>query len=389
MDRSTGERIRDIRKRRGLSQKELAGMCGLSRSWIQQQEENTAPPAPLETLHKVARALKVATSMLAAGPRSGTPHPQTAEDWAAVRNALYGHGPQAAAPATAGGVLGVLAEIRPALAANRYSEVAALLPALIRDAGTLSGDERGARSRVLNLTAWLLTQTRQPDAAADAVRMARDAACGDRLLEAAAVNTLCWSLLRQGDLSGAGDLAAREADRIEPRLSTATVSELALWGRLQLGVVNAAARDNRPGEAADALSLASAAAERIGREVPADGSTTRTFGPVTVQMITAESAAIAERPADVLAIAERIPPASLLHPLSASRCRHRLDVAHARVMRRDYPEAIAIMQELRAQVPEWLVQQGYARTILARMRDHRRTMSKEMRDLADAVRLPL
>ena len=136
------------------------------------------------------------------------------------------------------------------------------------------------------------------------------------------------------------------------------------------------------------VSLATAAAERVGREVSADGSTTRTFGPATVRMIAAESAALEENPDEVLAIAEAIGP-SALHPQSASRCRHRLDVAHARVMKRDYPEAIAILQELRARVPEWLVQQGYARTILARMRDHRSTTSQEMRDLADAVRLPL
>jgi transcriptional regulator with XRE-family HTH domain len=395
MNRTTGERIRDIRKRRGLSQKELARLSGLSRSWVQHQEEGIAPEPPLETLHKVARALKVPTTVLAGGVRPGAPHPQTAQDWQQVRDALYGHGPQPGGEATPAGVLEVLAAVRPALAANRYAAVAAILPALIRDAGTLGGHDDGARSRVLNLAAWLLTQTRQWNPAADAAHMARDAARGDRLLEAAAVSTLAWALLRQGDLAGARDLAAGEAARIEPRFSTATVRELALWGRLLLAANNAAVRDNRPGEAADMLSLARAAGSRVGREICPDGSTARTFGPLTVWMITAENAAIERRPDQVISVAENIPaiaasfPPGILYPLSASRCRHRLDVANAHVMKRDYAAALEILQALRAGVPEWLAEQGYARVILGNMRDKRRSLTPEMRDLADAVRLPL
>src|SRR5690242_18357484 len=109
MNRTTGERIRDIRKRRGLSQKELARLCGLSRSWVQQQEENLVPPPPLETLHKVARVLRVPTTLLAAGVQPGPPHPQDAQDWAPVTDALYGRAPQAGGEATAEGVLDVLA----------------------------------------------------------------------------------------------------------------------------------------------------------------------------------------------------------------------------------------------------------------------------------------
>lgn len=383
-----GDRIRRVRKRRGLTQRQLAERSGLSVSWVRQQEQGTAPEPPLETLHKVAVALAVPTSTLATGvPRPGSPHPQTAGDWAEVRDAMRGHAP-AAEPATPDGVLEMLAAVRPMLAANRFSAVAAVLPPLIRDARTLEGDDHGARSRVLNLTAWLLTQTRQWDAAAEAAQMARDAARGNPLNEAAAVNTLCWSLLRQARLTEALELAAAEADRIEPRFSSARPRELALWGRLLLSVTNAAVRDNRPGEAADALSLASAAAERIGQEISADGSTTRTFGPVTVRMIAAENAVLTGKPDRVLAIAEGMPP-QVLHPMSASRCRHRLVVADAYVQKRDYPRALEVLQGLLEDVPEWLAQQWYASRILTNITEQRRILTQEMRDLAEAVHLPL
>ena len=389
MNDTTGDRIRSVRKRRGLTQAKLAEKSGLSVSWIRQQEQGTAPEPPLETLHKVAVSLKVPTSTLAGTARPPGPHPHTAEDWEEVRDALHGHAPQPAEPATPDGVLEMLEAVRPMLAANRYIAVAAILPNLIRDAGTLDDHDHGARSRVYNLAAWLLTQTRQWDAAETAAQMAIDAAGGNPLDEAAAVNTLCWSLLRQGRLTQALAMATATADKIEPpKFSRATTRELSSWGRLLLAGTNAAVRDNRPGEAENMLSLAAAAAAKIGREVCADGSTTRTFGPVSVGMIAAENAVLTEQPDQVLAIARDIPP-SPLYPLSASRCRHRLDVANAHVMLHGYDKAIEAFQGLQEDVPEWLAQQRYARVILADMTGKRRLLTTAMRELADAIYLPL
>lgn len=393
MDRSTGERIRDVRKRRGLSQKELAKAAGFSTIWVKRIEQGAADP-PTETLGRLARVLKVTTTYLLTAADPAKPAPQPDENWLDVQEALYGHFPPPDGEVTPEGVLSSVTALRPALAANRYTEVRAVLPRLIRDADTLNGEGRHAQSRVLNLTGWLLTQTRQWDAAETAVLMAADAGAGT-LDAASALNTWCWLLLRQGELSRARQMATAEAVKIEPKFSTASERHLAMWGRLLLGVTNAAIRDNRPGEAADALSLARAAAGRIGREVCLDGSTARTFGPVSTMMILAENAAIERRPDKVLGIAEGIPTiaagigAGMLHPGSASRRRHRLDIANAHVMLRRYPEAMGILRELRAEAPEWLVQQGYARRIVKDILEQRRSLTQEMRDLADAVALPL
>jgi transcriptional regulator with XRE-family HTH domain len=391
---SAGDKIRGVRKRRGLSQKELAKASGFSLSWVKKLEQGESD-APVETLRRIAIALKVPTIALIAGaPVIEGADQRTAEDWTEVRDALYEHAPPPEGDVTCEGVLGVVTSLRPALAANRFAEARTVLPGLLRDAWALDGEGRYAQSRVFNLAAWLLTQTRQWDAAADAARMSADAA-PDRLEAAAALNTLCWLRLRRGELAEARGLATAGANSIEPRFSAATPKELMMWGRLLLGITNAAIRDNRPGEAADALSLARAAAGRIGREVCLDGATARTFGPVSVMMIMAENAAIDQRPDQVLAIAANIPavaatlPGGVLHPAAASRRRHRLDVANALVMLRRYPEAMGIMAELRAEAPEWLVQQRYARQVLKNLVDKRRTLTREMRDLADAVGLPL
>jgi len=55
MDASTlGERIRSVRRRRGLTQRELATAAGASESLIKKLEQGTITDLRLETLHKLA-----------------------------------------------------------------------------------------------------------------------------------------------------------------------------------------------------------------------------------------------------------------------------------------------------------------------------------------------
>lgn len=379
------ERVREVRKRRGMTQRELASRSGLSLRTVKDAESPEGPQPRIRTLHALARGLHVTTAELMT-PGQPEADPVAPDQWHDVRDALYRPAPDQDAD-----VRDVLAGLRacmPGLAENRYSDVRAELPDLIRDAASLGDEGRAAQSRVLNATAWLLTQTRQWDDALTAGRRALDAAPdrGDKL---AAVNTLCWCLLRQGRLGEAGDLAVEWADRTEPRISRASDADLAGWGKLWLYVANAQVRNNEPGAAADALRIAGAAAARIGREVGTDESTTRTFGPVTVPMIAAENMVLSGKPDRALAIAERLPRSGLVHAMSASVLRHRLDVAAAHSQVREHAQAVEVMEDLRRKAPQWLAQQRYARDVLAVVIRRRRTLTPGMRQLADAVRLPL
>ncbi|MEU7942429.1 helix-turn-helix domain-containing protein [Microbispora bryophytorum] len=381
--------LRGWRKRRGLTQPELARASGVSASYISKIETGQHVDVRIETVRKLAVVLRVQTTTLMgkrgdaeAAPMSGAVLP--AEVWEPTRRALVGQYGQPDEEPTVAGVTAALDGMKPSLAANRYGDVAQVLPALIRDAEALNGAGRGVLSQVLNTAGWTLTQTRQFTLAEPTLRQALDMA-DDRLDAAAAVNTLVWLYLRQGKLDHARVLATQWADDIEPRMSRATVRELTMWGRLLLGITNAAVRDNRPGEAEDTLRLAASAATAIGREVESDSSTTRTFGPVTVAMIRAESATIQDRPDETLRIAARIPSSGVLHAISASRNRHRLDVAAALVSTRRVPEAVTVMAELAAHSPQWLAQQRYARDTLTRVLRRRRTLTMEMRNLANLM----
>ncbi|MGY2124042.1 helix-turn-helix domain-containing protein [Nocardia gipuzkoensis] len=378
-----GDRLKNARKRAGMTQRDLANTSGVSLSQIRKIEQGDYEPR-LETLRKFAVALKVRTSQLQDQPDYQIPDTDTEAQWEPVWPALFGNSPDADEPATAAGVQATLDAVQAMISADKYRDVTALLPGLIRDADSVE-DGRSIRFRVLNMTASLLVQTRQFEAADAVLNRAMDAA--ESHIEAATViDTMLWALLRQGRLDDARALATTWADDIEPRFSRASASTVAIWGRLWLKVANAAVRDNQPGEAEDAMSMARAAAYRIGREIYIERLLGRTFGPMEVAYISAESFAIAGEPEKTLAIAGQVP-APTIEPNGASRLRHRLDVANAQVQIGQFSEALDGLWGVQRAAPEWLVQQRYARDILGKIVTTRRTLTWEMRELADRIRL--
>jgi transcriptional regulator with XRE-family HTH domain len=387
---SPGDRLASIRMRRGFTQEDLARQSGVSVATIRNMEQGAGYQPRVQTLLKLATALRVDTSALMGPGRAEAPDPAPVDQWDDVRAALYRELPPAAGPASEDGILAGLAAVVPDIGANRYSRARLMLPGLIRDARSLGAEGRAAQAAVYHAAAWLLTQTRQFSDAEAAARLAVDAA-PDRVRASGPAGTRAWALLRQGRLAEAAALTEKWADDLEPaRLSRAPLAQVAAWGKMLLYVNNAACRDNRPGAAEDALALAGVAAQRLGREVVLDSSTTRTFGPTAVLMIRGENEALTGNPRKVLDIAGRVTVEGLPWAQSASKRRHRLDVASAHVMLRDRDEAVGVLSELKDQAPEWLAQQRTARDVLeALLPQWKRTIPRHVRDLADAVQLPL
>lgn len=392
-----GDRIRDVRKRRGLTQRELADKAGVSLSWVKKAEQGAdGYESPrMEMLHKAARALRVPTSALAAGQDAEPPRQADVDRWEPVRRALEGrHQGVPDAEPTLNGLTAAFGGVVPLLIADRYDEVGVLLPGLLRDADALVGlgadggqvPARRLRSQVRQVTALLMSHTWQFDVAADAAALAADDA-GDELTRLGAVDQQCWGLIRAGHLPEVRVLADREAAQAEPRISKASPEALAAWGRLLIRLSTADARDNRPGEAADVLRYARAAAVACGADIRVAATPWDLFGPAAVAVIGCENAVMQERPEAALGAARRLRAESFAVPRYWYR--HRLDVAKAHAMVREHGEAVAVLQEVRAASPGWLAQQRYARDILGSVIDRRRVLTPEMRDLADAVGLPL
>lgn len=391
-----GERIRDVRKRRGLTQQELAKLSGVSLSYVRKLEQDAYDgDVRLETAHKLARVLAVPTSALIVGPDAAQPERGAVDQWAPARRALAGGpGAEVTGELTLAGLeTGVRAAVS-AVLDSRYAELCLILPGLLRDADALVAASAGEaqrqarqlRSRIRQVTAYMMGQTWQFDTANEAIELAISDA-GDELTEMAAADWKCWALLRQGRLTETAELATRWADDTEPRMSSATPAELTAWGRFLILISTAAVRDNRPEEADEALRLARMAAAGLGRDIIPKFNPWQVFGPATVAMVAAENAMIKGQPGVALSIGSRVVRQGF--PVPRNYHRHRLDVASAHATVHQYSEAVTVLQEIRTAAPEWLVQQRYAADILTRIISHRRRLTPEVRDLAGFLHLPL
>ncbi|MFF8901653.1 helix-turn-helix domain-containing protein [Streptomyces lydicus] len=375
-----GTRVRDTRKRRGFTQRGLADASGVSLSLIRQLEQGTVAGTRMETAHKLATALRVPTSRLLERDPEESVDDAPAEAWLPLQRAVQVPDQPAEEP-TVTGVTALLPAVRRAYFANRLGELSALMPPLLRDTDAL-GDSTAARTvraHLLQIAGSVLTQVRAYDAAETALQRALDDA-PDRLRGASIITTWSWLLVRQGRLAASRELATQWADDVEPRLSRATPEELAAWGWLLLQASAAALRDNRPGEAADMMRLARAVAVMTGRELPRGRDRLTTWGPVTVGYKAAERHIVLDQPDRVLAMAGAGSQAA-----STEYHRHRLDVARAHVMMRQYGEAVDALQGVHEAAPEWLTQQRYAQDILSDVVERRRTLTPQMRALCEAL----
>lgn len=391
-----GRRVREARKRRGLTQRELARLSRVSISLLTKLEAGHVSGVRLGTVRKLADTLDVTTSALMSEPDAAPPDTGSVAGWAPLRQAISGHYDDAPGELpTIGGVRDAFADAVGAVLGSRYSDLQALLPPLVRDvddlvslsAGADASRARQVRSDIRHLAAYMLGQTWQFGAAAEVIDLAISDA-DDDLTALAALDCKVWLLLREGRLAESRELAARWADSTEPlRISRATPDELAAWGRLLIWVSSASVRDNRPDEAQEALRLAGVAAAAIGADAIPHYNPWEVFGPATVAMARAENATITGRPDLTLGIGARVD--GRRYPMPRNFRRHRLDVAHALATTRQGDKAIGVLREIRAQAPEWLAEQRYARDILSGIIRRRRTLSDDMRDLAEFLHLPI
>ncbi|MVO84650.1 helix-turn-helix domain-containing protein [Streptomyces sp. p1417] len=398
-----GERLRELRLRRGLTQERLAERAGLSLGVVKKLERGGT--ARLDAYHSLARALKVRTSVLfeSPGPHANTRTDDDNIDLMTLRQAV-------APPVTFSGrvsatetvdtepdlprLQATALEIGTAYHQDLYDEVAGLLPGLVHAAHASvrhydNGPERSEalriRSDALQMAGRYLTQVRAYDLAHIALRDAiEDAVRIDDLQGvAAAVYQQGWLLMRQGRLDEAEQVSITTADAIEPRISRATRHSLGAWGKLLVHGSAAAARNNRPQEAREMLRIGRTAGAALGAGQAVAVSSWGRFDWRTVAFQGIENQLVAQRPDRVLGLSERMPtPVGRTGRLFMRR--HLLDVAQAHVMLRNGDQATDILWSLWDETPEWLRHQRMARETFhdALGKSKRRSLSPKQRELA-------
>ena len=401
MEPTIGDHLARIRRQSGLTQEQLAERSGISVEVIQKLEQGRRKGARIPTLNRLARALRVPTSVLfgdtssAAAERDPDAQPLSL---VGVRRALT-----PVAGLDGDGIDGGQADVPIASAARRavndatrsyyaddYATTLSALPALLAQVralvDTADGDDQltahAIAAEAHQVAGQLLIQLRQVDLAHVAISTAVDHArrTGAQTIGASVICSMAWLLMRQGRFAEAERLAVRTADQVEPRLSTASTDELSAWGWLLLRAAAAASRDARDDDAAEVLSLAAAGARRLdGRPL-----TLGEFGAGEVRVMQVETAVIARDPGRALSLSEGMTEPPLVAPWSWKR--HRLDVAWSRVQLGQYADATGVLMDLRDRAPTWLRHQRYARDIVQSISERRRrAMSTELAELASLV----
>ncbi|TDC09740.1 XRE family transcriptional regulator [Nonomuraea longispora] len=391
-----GDRLRELRRRRGMTQEEVAHAAGLSVQVVKKIEQGGS--ARLETLHQLARTLGVVTLTFVG---STSPEPREADHDEAVlsdiRSAINPPMGLSGRPVygTADGDELDLARLNKAVNAmtaayhsDRYDSLAGFLPALVRsahhhvEAYSERRDALRTRANIVGLAGRYLIQVRAHDLALVALHMSlKDALeIGDTPLAAAAVSGQAHAMLRQGRFDEVERLCAETAQELEPQLSKATPDELAAWGWMLLRASAAAARNNRPQEAREYIGMATAAAGPLQREHRTVDS--KTFGPVTVALKAVENAVVGGDAAKALELSAPLRRGDDMTDEEWDR--HLLDEARAHSETNNPDGAVDILLGIRGRSPQWLRYQQMARDTLRDVMSKRaRTLTGDQRVLAD------
>lgn len=402
---SLQENVRNHRRRTGMSQEELAEAAGLSTGVVGKVEQGGN--ARVETIHALARALGTTTSTLFAtealepiatdsgdGPRLSELR-RALMPPVGLKEAIVEH---EQAPTLA--VIQRDIDDQHALyRSDHYDSVAKRLPGILRSAEAAvalsEGEEEReraviTRARAFLLTGKYLTQVRRYDMAYHAlsrgIQDAREA--GNTQLATNGVVGMGWLLLRQDRFDEAERLATTTADEVEPRMSTATPAQLAVWGELLQRVASAALRNNRPDVANEARRMAITAASALGREHMNFSDHWGTFGPVTAETKLIEDLALIGDARGVLSRADDGAVSGkalrrLGRPSPNNWDRHRLDVAQAHVILGAHQDAMDELASIKATAPEWLKHQAMAGRLMEDiLKRRKRTLTKDMREMA-------
>lgn len=402
-----GDNLARIRRRRGLTQEQLAEHATVSVSVIRKLERADRDSASLPTLHKLAKALGVTTvDLFAPVPRfDERVDVDDRADMFAIRRALQPARTLSGAsvpsladdgePPTLDGLRGTVREINGMFRDSDYAGAVATLPTALaharRTIESLDGDDRTAAwmqmAQAYQTAAMVLIQLRREDLAWTALGEAMNAgrAADDDTLVAAAVCTENWLLTRQGRFDEAETAALSSAEAIEPSLTRSPLAQVAVFGWLNLGAASAAARNNRPDVAADALRRARAAAYVAAPFEAPDVQHWTSLSPPVVAVREVELAMVTGDVDSAMRSARDVP--DDLRP-AVTHQRFQLDVAAAYTERREYDEALAVLLQLRVAVPGWLRYQRYARSIADRLLHARpRSVPAELRELAEFLDL--
>ncbi|MFI1199036.1 helix-turn-helix domain-containing protein [Streptomyces sp. NPDC020883] len=393
-----GDRIARLRARRRLTQEGLAERAGLSVDIVRKLEQGVRRTARLGTLNALARALDVETSALVGKAttfevRSDGEQPSVLALRQAVSpvSELLGEEPDPEDPPGIAALQASLRSTEGIRREGRMAEIGSLLPQLIRDAkavahastGSAAASAQSVLAEAYQIAATTLAALGKEDAAFTALERARAAAAkgDDPHLETMGFSSLAWVLTKQGRLTDAERVALSAAERIEPGFRSPP-AELALWGILLLRAATAAVRLERRDTVLDLLTLAGAAAARLGAD-RIDYATP--FGPTNVGVAKVNFLVEMEDSAEALRAARTVPELRALPP--TWRARFHVDRALALADLHHDDGAVAALLTAERTAPEWMRYHSTSLRLVSELRGRERRRTSPLVELADRLDL--
>ena len=386
-----GRKIAAERRRRGLSQPELARMVDRSVAWVSQVERGVRRIDRMSVLENVAAALDVPLAELAAEApvvAAVTEEPPGAGELrlvlsgAHVLRAMLGGG-RAPAVRTLRTRTGKAWELTHA---GSYSELTHLLHGLVPDLETAARsapeDQRAEAFELLATTyqacSAALAKLGEPDVAWIAADRAMAAAerAGDPLLVAAGAYRLVFVFIAARQYGQAEETARTAAEALRPMIREGSPQAVSLWGGLTLQRAVIAARVNDADSAYGQLEQAGRIADELG-EGRNDYNTE--FGPANVGLYEIAIAVELGDAGRALRVATTVDTSRLS---AERRARMLIDVARAHAQRRQITEAVAALCEAEKITPEQVQGHELVRQLVSDLLTMQDAPSRELRELA-------
>jgi transcriptional regulator with XRE-family HTH domain len=395
--RALGQKIAAERRRRGLSQPELAQMIGRSVAWVSQVERGVRKVDRMSVLETVAAALEVPLAELAAEApvvAAVTGEPPGASGLRLVLAGTYAlramlDGRRPAALSTLHTKSRKAWELTHA---GSYTDLADLLRGLVPDLETAArAMPEAQRAEVYELMAATyqacsaaLAKLGEPEAAWIAADRAMAAAerAGNPLLVAAGAFRLVFVFLAARHYDQAEETARTAADALQHTADQGVPQTTSLWGGLTLQRAVAASRLNDPDAAYGHLERAAQAAKRLG-EGRNDYNTE--FGPANVRL---HEIAVAVELGDAGRALRAAATVDATGLSAERRARMLIDIARAHAQRRQVTEAVAVLHRAEDISPELVAGHELVRQLVSDLLTMHDPPPAKLRELAARVSTP-
>jgi transcriptional regulator with XRE-family HTH domain len=393
-----GRKIAEVRRRRGLSQPELARMIDRSVAWVSQVERGVRKVDRMSVLETLSDALEIPLSELAAEapivaavneepPGAATLRLVLSGSWS-LRAMLNGH--DAPSPAE------MRAQVDRAWSLtheSRYADLSDLLrdlvPALEAGARAVPEDQRAEMFELLaaayQACSSALANLGEPEAAWIAADRGMAAAerAGSPLLVAAGAFRLGLVFLGARYNLQAAEVAGTAADALWRVADGGTPEAMSMWGALTLQSAITAAHLGDATAAYGFLDRARPVAERVG---PGRNDFNTEFGPANVALY---EIAVAVELGDA-GRALRAAGSVDVSGLSAERqARMLVDVARAHAQRRQVSDAVAALRQAEEITPEQVRAHPLVRQTVSDLLAMQNPPSAELVALSVRVAAPL